>query len=143
MDSNAVISDAIQAFRLAKQRRLIHIIQARTKPLQNSLYHHSKTIPAPAIPATMRYAESCKRPMSKRGTMTAPAADLLVDVEELEEEPLEPLEEPVPVGAVVTVPVPAVPAWLRRDLQLELVDPDWVLAFPLKSQAVEALPWAE
>ena len=75
--------------------------------------------------------------------MTAPAADLLVDVEELEEEPLEPLEEPVPVGAVVTVPVPAVPAWLRRDLQLELVDPDWVLAFPLKSQAVEALPWAE
>jgi len=72
--------------------------------------------------------------------MTAPAADFLVVVEELEEDEPEPLEEPVPVGAVVTVPVPAVPAWLRRDLQEELVDPDWVFAFPLKSQAVEALP---
>lgn len=98
-------------------------------------------MPAPAIPATTRYAESCKRPMSKRGTMTAPAADFLVDVEELEED--EPLEEPVAVGLLVTVPVPAVPAWLRRDLQVELVDPDWVFAFPLKSQAVEALPWLE
>ena len=75
--------------------------------------------------------------------MTAPAADFLVDVEELEDEPLEPLEDPVPVGALVTVPVPAVPAWLRRDLQVELVDPDCVFAFPLKLHAVEALPWLE
>jgi hypothetical protein len=80
--------------------------------------------------------------MSKRGTMTAPAADFLVDVEELELEPEleESVEEPVPVGALVTVPVPAVPAWLRRALHEELEDPDWVFAFPLKSQAVEALP---
>ena len=77
--------------------------------------------------------------MSKRGTMTAPAADL-VDEEELEPELEEPVEEPVPVGALVTVPVPAVPAWLRRALQEELEDPVWVFAFPLKSQAVEALP---
>jgi hypothetical protein len=54
--------------------------------------------------------------------MTAPAADFLVDVEELEDDPL--FEDPVPVGLLVTVPVPAVPAWLRRALQLELVDPD-------------------
>ena len=69
-------------------------------------------MPAPAIPATMRYAESCKRPMSKRGTMTAPAADFLVLVEELDEEPLAALPplDPVPVGTLVTLPVPAVPA---------------------------------
>lgn len=73
--------------------------------------------------------------------MTAPAADFLVVLEE-DDEP-EPLEEPVPVGAVVTVPVPPVPAWLRRALQEELLDPVWVFALPLKSQAVEALPWAE
>lgn len=76
--------------------------------------------------------------MSKRGTMTAPAADFLVVVE-LEDDD-DPLDEPVPVGAVVTVPVPAVPAWLRRALHEELEDPDWVFALPLKSQAVEALP---
>jgi len=70
-------------------------------------------MPAPAIPAITRYAESCKRPMSKRGTMTAPAADFLVEVEELEDDPLEPLEppeDPVPVGTLVTVPVPPAPA---------------------------------
>ena len=78
--------------------------------------------------------------MSKLGTVTAPAADLVV--EELEDEPLE-LEDPVPVGTLVTVPVPAAPAWERRALQLELVEPVCVFAFPLKSQAVEDLPWAE
>ena len=74
--------------------------------------------------------------------MTAPAADFLVVVEELEDDELEPLEEPVPVGAVVIVPVPALPAWLRRALQEELLEPVWVFALPLKLQAVEALPWA-
>jgi hypothetical protein len=49
--------------------------------------------------------------------MTAPAALFFDEVlEEL-------LEEPVPVGAVVTVPVPAAPAWLRRLEQELLVDP--------------------
>jgi hypothetical protein len=67
--------------------------------------------------------------------MTAPAA-LFFDVV-LEE----PLDDPVPVGAVVTVPVPAEPAWLRRLEQELLVDPVWVLAFPLKLHAVEALFW--
>ena len=79
--------------------------------------------------------------MSKRGTITAPAADFLVVVE-LEDPPVRlPPETPVPVGAVVTVPVPAVPASLRRALQLELMVPDCVFAFPLKLHAVEALPW--
>jgi hypothetical protein len=55
--------------------------------------------------------------MSNRGMMTAPAALFFDDVlEEL-------LDDPVPVGAVVTVPVPAVPAWLRRLEQELLVDP--------------------
>lgn len=67
----------------------------------------------------------------------APAALDLLDEEELED--LELLDDPVPVGTVVTVPVPAVPAWLSRDLQLELVDPVWTLAFPPKLQAVDAL----
>jgi len=77
--------------------------------------------------------------MSNRGTITAPdALFLVVEDEAAPEEP----DDPVPVGAVVTVPVPAVPAWLRRAEQELLVDPDWVLAFPLKLQAVDALPWA-
>lgn len=62
---------------------------------------------------------------------------VVADALEPEELPV----EPVPVGAVVTVPVPAVPAWLRRLLQLVLVDPDCVLAFPPKSQAVETFFW--
>ena len=33
------------------------------------------------------------------------------------------LEDPVPVGALVTVPVPAVPAWLMRLEQVELLEP--------------------
>jgi hypothetical protein len=41
-------------------------------------------------------------------------------VKDEDEELEEPLDEPVPVGAVVTVPVPAVPAWLRR-LEQELL----------------------
>jgi hypothetical protein len=63
--------------------------------------------------------------------------ELLLVLDELDE----PLLEPVPVGAVVTVPVPAVPAWLSRlehELDVELV---CVLALPLKSHAVEALLW--
>jgi hypothetical protein len=48
--------------------------------------------------------------------MTAPAALVLVDV------PEEPLTA-VPVGTVVTTPVPALPAWLRRLEQELLVDP--------------------
>lgn len=64
----------------------------------------------------------------------------MVEEEELVE--LELLEDPVPVGVEVTVPVPAVPAWLKRDLQLELVDPLWVFAFPPKLHAVEAFDCA-
>lgn len=69
--------------------------------------------------------------------MTAPDALLLVDADE----PVDPLDDPVPVAeaAFVTVPVPAVPAWLRRLEQVLLVEPVLVLAFPLKSHAVEAL----
>lgn len=48
--------------------------------------------------------------------MTAPAALFFVDVPEE-------LLAPVPVGTVVTVPVPALPAWLRRLEQELLVDP--------------------
>ncbi len=54
--------------------------------------------------------------MSSRGMMTAPAALFFVDVPEE-------LLAPVPVGTVVTVPVPALPAWLRRLEQELLVDP--------------------
>lgn len=46
--------------------------------------------------------------------MTTPAALFFVDVPEL--------LAPVPVGTVVTVPVPALPAWLRRLEQELLVD---------------------
>jgi len=59
--------------------------------------------------------------MSTRGTNTAP--DALFEVVDDEPEPEEP-DDPVPVGAVVTVPVPAVPAWLRSAEQELLVDPD-------------------
>lgn len=55
--------------------------------------------------------------------------------------PEAPPDEPVPVGAVVTVPVPAEPACERRDLQLLLVEEDWTFAFPPKLHAVEALFW--
>lgn len=88
-------------------------------PVHNVLYN--KIIPAPAIPATVIYAPSCKRPISNRGTVTAPAALFFVEVEELEA-----LDDPDPsvaVATLVTVPVPAVPAWLKSDEQLELVDP--------------------
>ena len=84
----------------------------RTQPL----HVYNKIMPPPAIPATKRYILSCKRPMSSRGMMTAPAALFFVDVPEE-------LLAPVPVGAVVTVPVPALPAWLRRLEQELLVDP--------------------
>lgn len=77
----------------------------------------------------------CNRPISNRGIITAPAALFVV----VDEDPEELLVDPVPVGAVVTVPVPAEPAWLRRLLHVLLVDPDCVLAFPPKAQAVEAL----
>jgi len=93
-------------------------------------------MPAPAAPAAKRYAERRNIPMSSLGITTAPAALFLV-LEELLDD-----NAPVPVGAVVTVPVPAVPAWLRRVLQDELVEPDCTLALPPKSQAVEALFWA-
>jgi hypothetical protein len=83
------------------------------------------------------YIPSCKRPISNQGRITAPPALFFVNVDELDE----PLEELVPVGAVVTIPVPAVPAWLRRLEHEELFDPNWILAFPLKSQAVEAFLW--
>jgi hypothetical protein len=65
--------------------------------------------------------------------MTAPAALFFDDVLEL--------AAPVSVGTVVTVPVPALPAWFSRPEQELLVDPVWILAWPPKSQAVEALPW--
>ncbi len=54
--------------------------------------------------------------------MVAPL-DALLLVED-EDEELEELDEPVPVGAVVTVPVPAVPAWPRRREQELLVEED-------------------
>jgi hypothetical protein len=92
-------------------------------------------MPAPAMPATNIYAPNCNSPVSNRGMKTAPAALFFVVVDELED------EDPVPVGAVVTVPVPADPAWLRRLEQLLLVVPDWILALLLKLQAVAALFW--
>ena len=64
--------------------------------------------------------------------MMAPAALVFEDVLEL--------AAPVPVGTVVTVPVPALPAWLRRPEHELLVDPVWILAWLPKSHAVEALP---
>lgn len=71
--------------------------------------------------------------------MTAPDALLEVDADV----PLELLPDPVPVpvaeATFVTVPVPAVPAWLRRLEQELLVEPVLVLAFPPKLHAVEAL----
>jgi hypothetical protein len=60
--------------------------------------------------------------------------ELLLVLDELDE----PLLEPVPVGAVVTVPVPAWLSRLEHELDVELV---CVLALPLKSHAVEALLW--
>ena len=60
----------------------------------------------------------------------------LEDVVDVEDEVSVPL---VPVGVDVTVPVPAVPAWLRRVEQVEAVAAACVVALPLKSQAVEAL----
>jgi hypothetical protein len=96
---------------------------------------YNKIMPAPAIPANKRYAPNCNKPVSRRGTVTAPAALLLVEApDDLLEDP------PVAVGAEVTVPVPAVPAWLKRLEQVELVAPVWTLAFPEKLQAVDALP---
>jgi hypothetical protein len=92
-------------------------------------------MPAPAMPATNIYAPNCNSPVSNRGMITAPAALFFVVVDELED------EDPVPVGAVVTVPVPADPAWLRRLEQELLVVPDWILALLLKLQAVAALFW--
>jgi hypothetical protein len=60
--------------------------------------------------------------VSNRGITTEPAALFLV--EEAELEALVSLEDPVPVGTLVTVPVPADPAWLSMLLHEELVDPD-------------------
>lgn len=51
------------------------------------------------------------------------------------------LDEPVPVGTLVTVPAPAEPACDSGALQEEEVEPVCVLALPLKSQAVLALSW--
>lgn len=75
-------------------------------------------------------------PISKVGMRRLPAEALEVVADEPDEE-----ETPVPVATEVTVPVPAVPAWLKRELQEEAVDAVWVLAFEPKSQAVEALLW--
>lgn len=64
-------------------------------------------------------------------------------LEELEDEVLEEPLVPVPVAAAVaafvTVPVPAVPASLKRAEQVLLTELDTTLAFPPKLQAVEAL----
>jgi hypothetical protein len=75
----------------------------------------------------------------KAGTVvpcTAAPVDLLGDAAEPP-----PPAIAVPVGTVVTVPVPAVPAWLMSALHSLATDPDWIPAFPPKSQAVEALLW--
>jgi len=75
------------------------------------------TIPAPAKPATTTYTPRDNKPVSKRGTTREPAAALEdEDEEELLEELLLPElpETAVAVATDVTVPVPEVPAWLRR-----------------------------
>jgi len=75
--------------------------------------------------------------MSKRGTMTA----LLALFEVVDEEELEDPLEPVPVGVEVTVPVPAVPAWLNKLEHVLAVELVCVFALPEKSQAELALLW--
>ena len=110
---------------------------ARKKKQKPCEIVYNKIMPAPAIPATKRYSPICNKPASKRGIIIAPAALLVVVDEDPDELPV----DPVPVGAVVTVPVPAEPAWEIRLLQLVLVDPVCVLAFPPKSQAVDAFFW--
>ena len=67
------------------------------------LISYNKIMPAPASAAAATYTPIVSRPKSNLGTVTAPAADLVVL------DPPDPLIAPVPEGADVTVPVPATP----------------------------------
>jgi hypothetical protein len=104
---------------------------------------YSRIIPAPAAMAVATYRPSCQIP-----TVTLPgafmyAAPLEVDAEALPEEPTA-AAPATPVGELVTVPVPELPASFKSAEQVPLgllevrVD-----AAPLKSQADWALPLAD
>jgi len=118
-----------------------------------SLVIYNKIMPAPETNATVIAATTDKTPTwpeaEKPGT---PTFGLLLPLEpELEPEPepepeLDPdpdPEPPVPLGAEVTVPVPALPAWLIRAAQFPVgAVGEVVVADPLKSQAEAPFPAA-
>ena len=86
-------------------------------------------MPIPDSIATPMITIAGMRPVSVVGIVLKPALP-----EELA------LPEP-PVGAEVTVPVPAVPAWLISDWQAPLaLEACWSFAAPLKLQESEELP---
>ena len=99
-------------------------------------FAHNNIMPIPTAIAVATYAPSLRRAKSNAGTPTTPAAPLL-DVELPEPlEPLDPLDPPVAVGALVTAPVPAEPAWLTTALH-ELAGLGLTFcAFPEKSQGL-------
>lgn len=100
---------------------------------------YKRTIPIPERAATVSMKTMGRSPDSTLGTVLALAAPELDAA--LPEPP--PDAAPVPDGALVTVPVPPVPAWLRSPEQLDPpVAAAWVVAAPLKAQADAVLDWA-
>lgn len=126
-----------------------HLSRYSKTPLYNAKQDESKIVfynnimTAPANPVTKMYAPSCNKAMSSRGITTEPASLFLLEDDKLLLEELLEDTAAAPVGKLVTVPVPAEPAALTMLLQSEFWLPDWILAFPLKSQAVEAWFWLE
>ena len=97
----------------------------------------------PEIAATVIMSIMGRMPNSTLGTgLALPAEEpeleepSLLPEPEPEPEPPSAAPAPVPLGWLVTVPVPAVPAWAIREEQVEPGDwEDLVVAAPSKSQA--------
>lgn len=91
-------------------------------------------MPAPVRTAPTMYAPRWSMPTLKLGTVIAPAAAL----DDVEEAPL----PPVPEGTLVTVPVPAAPAWLINAEQApDALAAAFVVAAPPKLQAFALFCW--
>lgn len=91
-------------------------------------------MPRPETVASVRMKAIGRRPDSALGTVFIPAE--LFD----EDAALPPAPVPVPEGWLVTVPVPAVPAWAMSVEQVPSTeDGDTVVAAPLKLHALAVL----
>jgi hypothetical protein len=101
---------------------------------------YNMIIPTPVNAATKRYVPIARKPDSNRGMTRLPAPAFL---EVVAAALAEPVVVPAAEGTTVTVPVPAAPAAALTAEQLAAAAAALLrLAFPLKSQEVEDLPWS-